>query len=106
MTPEAERLLEAAYTRTLASFEEEVRRGERDAAKEIGDYRRRRRDYATALRMDIVPGEAQQLAEKLRNTHGLELANAAQHEFEREVARMLVRLYDAFIDAARNQGSR
>lgn len=102
--PQYVRLIEAAFRQTLARFDEEVRRGERNPAAELATYRRRRRDYATALRIDRVPDEARELAERLLAAHGMTPGPAARKTFERDVLRMLVRLYDAF--AERAQGSR
>lgn len=93
------RLLEAAYEQTLARYHEEVARGERDAVAELAIYRKRRRDYATLLRLDTIPDEARQLAEQLLATHRLFLAPNARRAFERDTAFLLIRLYDAFIDS-------
>ncbi|HEX7046895.1 MAG TPA: hypothetical protein VF275_04935 [Gammaproteobacteria bacterium] len=108
MTPQSEdnqtqELIEAAYRQTLATFEQEVARGERDPLAEITIYRRRRRDYESLLRIGQLPDEARELAQRLLETHGL--APASRQEFETEVARLLVRLYAAFIDCAERKGS-
>ena len=102
---ELERILEAAHRQTLASFRDQVARGERNPVAERAEYRRRRRDYATCLRMDTVPEEARALAGRLLETHGLSLPPEARGEFERAVLKMLLRLYDAFLDET-GQGSR
>lgn len=90
-------LIEAAYRQTLARFEKEIAEGTRDAQAELGDYRRQRRNYASLLRLGQVPEEAKALADRLLQSHNLVLPVAVQDEFERDVARLLIRLYDEFI---------
>lgn len=101
-------LLEAAYRQALAGFHDEVAHGRRNPVAEVAEYRRRRRDYATALRIENVPHEAKTLARRLRETHNLALDEEGVAEFDGQVTQMLVRLYDAFIAAAENtrQGNR
>ena len=97
-------LIEAAYRQTLARFEKEVAEGRRDPGAELAKYRRQRRDYASLLRINQVPEEAKALAEQLLQSHELELDAARRDAFERDVAALLIRLYDDFIAAA--QGNR
>lgn len=111
MAPEADndtlaQLIEVAHHQTLARFEKEVFEGSRDPREELAEYRRRRRDYASLLRMGRVPDEAGSLAEQLLQSHNLVLSGAARQAFERDVAGLLIRLYDDFIVHATTQGSR
>ena len=103
-----DKLIDAAYAQTLARFKDEVARGERDVVAEMPEYRRRRRDYASLLRMGTLPEEARALAGQLLETHGMNLRDDARQEFERAVTQMLIRLYDAFIDSTADpsQGNR
>ena len=94
--PVLEQLIDAAYHQTLARFESEVADGRRDSHAELTDYRRRRRDYASLLRSGRIPEEAQTLAERLLQSHKLATSGEFRSEFEKDVARMLIRLYDAF----------
>lgn len=91
-----DQLIEAAYRQTLARFESEVESGNRDSTAELADYRRQRRDYASLLRSGRIPEEAHALAEKLLQTHNLSVEGAFRFEFEQNLTRMLIRLYDAF----------
>ncbi|HEX6927895.1 MAG TPA: hypothetical protein VF267_01500 [Gammaproteobacteria bacterium] len=109
----AARLIEAAFRQTLARFEQEAASGARDPGAEIDVYRRRRRDYASLLRLEQIPEEARELAAHLLDTQGAAFDSLHQNDFDRndfdrDVARMLIRLYDAFIATAmnRDQGSR
>lgn len=95
-------LIEAAYRQALARFEKEVADGERDPGAEIAVYRRRRRDYASLLRIGHVPDEARELAGRLLETQGAKPAST--REFEMDVGRLLVRLYTAFIEHAEKRG--
>lgn len=100
------KLIEMAHRQTLASFEKEVSEGTRDPRKELAEYRRRRRDYATLLRMGRIPDEAGSLAEQLLQSHSLVLDGSARQAFDHDVAGLLIRLYDDFIERATNHGSR
>lgn len=91
-----DQLIEAAYRQTLARFESEVESGSRDSTAELAEYRRQRRDYASLLRSGRIPEEAHTLAENLLHTHNLQVDDAFRFEFEQNLARMLIRLYDAF----------
>ncbi|HEX6928929.1 MAG TPA: hypothetical protein VF267_06745 [Gammaproteobacteria bacterium] len=93
-------LIDATYRQALATFEKEIENGERDPAAELATYRRRRRDYASLLRLGQVPDEARELAGRLVETHDLD--NAGQ-PFEEAVTRLLIRLYDAFIARAEQE---
>lgn len=99
-------LVEAAYRQTLARFNEEVATGERDPVAELPAYRKRRRDYATLLRLDTVPEEARELTEQLLATHHLSLEPDARRSFERDIASLLIRLYEAFIRSAEERQER
>lgn len=97
MEAELEQLLGAARQQTLAAFEKEVRDGERDPSAEAAEYHRRRRDYATWLRMEEVPEEARELASSLLSRHNMDPPVESRREFELAVTRMLMELYDEFL---------
>lgn len=99
-------LLEAARRETVERFEKEVAEGTRDAQAELAEYRRQQRDYTSLLRMNMTPEEAKVLAHRLLQTHNLVLHGTSLQSFEREVAQLLIRLYDDFIARTTNQGSR
>lgn len=99
-------LIEAAHRQTVARFEKEVAEGARDAQAELAEYRRQRRNYASLLRMNRIPDEAKALANQLLQAHNLVLDGVSGEAFERDVAKLLIRLYDAFIARATAQGSR
>ncbi len=98
-------LLDAAFAETLAKFREQVQRGEIDPQAEREECRRRRRDYATSLRMGSVPDEAMTLAARLLQDSGLKLSAEETAAFRIDVTHMLIRLHEAFIAAA-DQGNR
>lgn len=100
-------LLEAAFHETLKTFDAQVARGEIDPLQQCAEFRRRRRDYASSLRMGQVPAEADALARQLLRTHGLEPQDAPFDAFREDVTRLLIRLYDAFIARSEKpQGNR
>lgn len=100
MDPQLEQLVGAARQQTLAAFDKAVSEGERDPAAEIGEYQRRRRDYATWLRMEQPAPEARELAGSLLDRHGLAPDDASREDFELEITRMLLELYEEFIRRA------
>lgn len=97
-------LLDAAFQEALKKFAADVQRGEIDPVRQRSEFSRRRRDYSTHLRMQTAPAEARELAARLLQTHEIRLDDSARKEFEFDVTRLLIRLYDAFIE--RSQGSR
>ena len=107
MRQDLEQLLVVAERQTLAAFDKDISEGKRNPLEETPDYLRRRRNYATWSRMDTAPEEARELAAQLLANRPLSLDEAERAEFELAVTRMLVRLYDQFLErATRNQGSR
>lgn len=97
-------LLDAAFREALKKFAADVERGEIDPLRQRDEFRRRQRDYSSRLRMQDVPDEARQLAAHLLQTHQISLDDTARETFEFDVTRLLIRLYDAFIEAARDNG--
>jgi hypothetical protein len=105
--PVLQDLLDDAFSKALKKFSTDVERGEIDPARQQEEFRRRRRDYSSCLRIGQVPGEARALAAHLLQTQGFRLDDVAREAFEIDVARLLIRLYDAFIaKAGPAQGSR
>ena len=98
-------LLEAAFHEALKKFDADVRQGLIDPVLEQDEFRRRRRDYASSLRMGSVPDEAVALAAHLLQSRKLHPAPGALADFQVAVTRLLIRLYDAFIDAPRDPGT-
>lgn len=101
-----QQLLDAAFSRTLAQFRDEVRRGERHPAGEIGQYQRQQRDYASWLRRETPAPEAIELAGKLLGERRLELDETEFKAFALETTRMLIELYEAFLAEADQPGKR
>lgn len=101
MNEQLEQLVGAARQQTLAAFDKAVREGERDPAVEAALYQRRRRDYATWLRMETPAPEAIELAGTLLERHGISLETAERHDFELAITQMLVELYEEFLSRAR-----
>lgn len=97
-------LLEAAFHEALKKFAADVHQGLIDPVLEQDEFRRRRRDYASSLRMGSVPDEAMALAAHLLQSHKLHPAPGALADFQVSVTRLLIRLHDAFIDASRDHG--
>ncbi|MDX1443310.1 MAG: hypothetical protein R3270_05970 [Gammaproteobacteria bacterium] len=100
MDKQLEQLVGAARQQTLAAFDKAVNEGDRDPAAEAATYQRRRRDYATWLRMESPAPEARELAASLLERHGITLEPELLEEFELAITRMLVELYEEFLRRA------
>lgn len=96
-------LLEATFTEALQAFHDETANGRRQPKLELEEYRKRRRDYQSWLRRESAAPEAISLAVRLAEQLPDSLSPEQHHELELATTRMLIRLYDAFINAAQGR---
>ncbi|MGD8378792.1 MAG: hypothetical protein PVJ40_06005 [Gammaproteobacteria bacterium] len=99
-------LLQTTRRAARDKFREEVLAQGVDSAR-LGEYRRMERDYRGYARIGRPPPAARELAAELLRRQSIELGDdAARHDFEVEVTRMLAALYADFIALARRGSGR